>query len=326
MRLEVIDSLGALEQFRNDWAAFAETIVGMTPFQLPAWLFTWWRHFGSGRLCVLVFRTETALAGVVPLFQHEWQGRSQITLIGSGISDYLEPGVTPRHREEVIDGLREYLHETGDWDICDWQDLNAETSLGALGRVQEDTPCSEIKLTGRFEEYCAHRSKDLRRNLRRYGDRAEQTGSVEFAVTCRADTGLIAELIQLHRDRWQKQDQPGMIAANNSADFLCDVARGFERFTLLRVFTLRFEGKTTAISIGFLYRGTLYSYLSAFDPQYEILGFGRRLLYESLRYAYQQQYTAWNFCRGEEPYKCSFGAERIPKRRVIIKRAGSGID
>lgn len=324
MRLEVVDSFGRLEQVQNEWSAFAETVEGLTPFQLPEWQLTWWRHFGSGDLRTLVWREQAAIRGMIPLFRHEWQGRRQLTLIGSGISDYLEPAIAPEHRAEITDQLQRYLIESDDWDICDWQDLGGGAGMSALtelGPLREDTPCSEIRLAGAFEEYWAQRSKDLRRNLRRYGTRAEETGPVEFAVTCTGAGERIESLIRLHGDRWEKQGQPGMVAANRSAAFLEDVAGACERKGLLRLFTLHFRGEVAAISIGFLYRNRLYSYLSAFDPEHEILGLGRRLLYESLRYSYEQKYTAWNFCRGEEAYKFSFGAEVIKKYRLALKRA-----
>lgn len=320
MRLEVIDNFGRLEEFQCDWSSFAEIVDGLTPFQLPAWLLTWWRHFGSGHLQVLVFREENSTVGVVPLLCHEWQGRRQLTLVGSGISDYLEPAIAPGHEEQVIRKLGAHLLNNCDWDVCDWQDLAADSPLAALGRVEDDTPCSEIRLNGGFEEYWALRSKDLRRNLRRYRSRAEQDGPLEFAVTCCADLCLMNELIRLHGDRWGQQGQPGMVATNGSAEFLRDIACEFERLQMLRFFSLRYKDEIVAVSLGFLCRNTIYSYLSAFEPRYEILGFGRKLLYESLRHAYGQHYHAWNFCRGDEPYKFSFGAEAIAKFRLILTR------
>jgi CelD/BcsL family acetyltransferase involved in cellulose biosynthesis len=319
MRLEVVDKYSRLEQIGREWPVFAQRIRRLTPFQLPAWLLTWWRHFGGGELRVFLFRDEDAIAAVIPCFLHQWNGRKQLTLIGSGISDYLEPAIAPERQAEVIDCLRRYLIETDDWDICDWQDLDGTTPLSALAGLQEDTPCTEIELTGAFEKYWAKRGKDLRRNLRRYGERADKMGPSEFSVT--NDSALIEELIRLHGIRWQKQGEAGMITANNSAEFLRDITRQFEHLDMLRFLSVRFRGEVVAISVGFLYEWRFYSYLSAFDPAYEILGFGRRLLHDALRYAYEQRYKAWNFCRGEEPYKFSFGAERIGKRRLVFTPA-----
>lgn len=321
MQLEIADNWARSEALRSEWSRFLQTIEGITPFQTPEWLLAWWLHFGSGKLHIGVLREDSEMAAIVPCFLHEWNGRRQLTLIGSGISDYLEPAISPKWNAEVTDALRAHLLANRDWDICDWQDLGADSPLAALAAVEEDTPCSEIRLAGTFEEYWARRGKDLRRNLRRYGERADKMGCTDFAVA--ADPDLTEELILLHGVRWQTQGQAGMIQANHSADFLRDVLPEFARRGLLRFFSLRFRGATVALSVGFLHGNTLYSYLSAFDPQYEILGFGRRLLYESLRYAYQQGYAAWNFCRGEEPYKFSFGAERIPKCRLILRRASA---
>ncbi len=54
---------------------------------MPEWLLTWWWHFGSGRLRVMVFRQMGEVAGVLPCFLHPWNGRRQLTLVGSGITD-----------------------------------------------------------------------------------------------------------------------------------------------------------------------------------------------------------------------------------------------
>ena len=321
MELEIVDSFSRLENLRGEWSTLLDGIERITPFQTPEWLLTWWRHFGNGQLHVAVFRHGGEMTAIVPCLLHDWNSRRQLTLLGSGVSDYLEPPIAPKWKAEVIEILRTHLLANREWDFCDWQDLDTGSPLAALAAVQDDTPCSEIKLTGSFENYWACRGKDLRRNLRRYGERARKIGRMEFAVTCNAS--LIDELIRLHGTRWQKQDETGMVAANHTAEFLRNVLREFERRDILRFFTLRFRDEAVALSAGFLFRNTLYSYLSAFDPQYETLGFGRRLLYESLRYAYEYRYRTWNFCRGEEAYKFSFGADRIPKFRLKVARAAA---
>ncbi len=265
MTLEVIDNLQRLVEIEPEWSSFARTIRGVTPFQLPRWLLTWWAHFGNGQLHVLVFRENDALVGILPSFRHQWNGLRQITLIGSGISDYLDPALEPEHCAAILDHLRNHLDANLDWDVCDWQDLSSNTPLSALSGKFEvtttpDISCSEIRLTGTFEEFRNARPKDLKRNLRRYRKKA------------------------------------------------------------LRFFTLHFEERTVALIVAFPYGKTMFGYLSAFDPEYEALGFGRTLLFESLRYCYENGYEAWNFLRGDEPYKFWWGAQTIPKCRVRIVR------
>jgi len=320
LEFEVITKLPRLLQIETAWSALADLIPYATPFQLPHWQLIWWRHFGSGQLFVFSWWHEHSLVAIVPCFLHHWEGRRQITLIGSGISDYLEPLIHPEHRAAVIGGLQSYLQSSHDWDICNWQDLAADTCLSQLkgSLLEPDTSCSEVPLTGSFDEYWKKRSKDMRRNVRRYADRARSMGSICFQVVTSADKELLDALIRLHAARWEKHGESGMIAANNSGPFLRDVASAFAARNSLRFFVVRFREHVAALVLAFVYRSIIYAYLSAFDPEYEVLGFGRNLLYEAFRFTYRAHYTAWNFCRGEEPYKTSWGAQPIEKRRLML--------
>ena len=206
-------------------------------------------------------------------------------------------------------------------DVCDWQDLSVETPLQALGEASDDTPCSQIRFGRSFEDFLTERPKDLRRNLRRYKEKAEALGKVRFAVTSGADRELLDTLIELHAARWQRSGQAGTIESNHAAGFLRTVAGILARRDCLRIFTMHFKARTAAIVLAFHNETTIFSYLSAYDPEYERFGFGRELLLQALHYAQRRGYTRWNFLRGEEPYKFSWGAERIPKRRVVVERS-----
>jgi CelD/BcsL family acetyltransferase involved in cellulose biosynthesis len=107
---------------------------------------------------------------------------------------------------------------------------------------------------------------------------------------------------------------------NRTAEFIQDVVCKFGKLGMLRIFCLRFERRIAAVIFGFEYASTMFGYLSAFDPQYEELGLGRLLMYHSLRYSFERGYTRWDFLRGDEPYKQWWGAQRVPKCRVIVSR------
>lgn len=319
MTLEVITQPERLRVVEPQWTVLVESAAETTPFHLPAWLLTWWDHFGSGSLHVLAFWESHALAGVVPCFRHEWEGKRQLTLIGSGISDYLDP-IMP---EDGIPALQAHLDSDADWDICVWQDLAAGTHLQKLknASAEPDMQCSETRLDGDFEHFWATRSKDLRRNQRRYSQKARELGEVEFEAVDEASPELLNALIRLHTARWKEQGEPGMIAANRSEGFLRSMAAEMARQDVLRFFAIRFRGEVVAVVLCFRHRNKIYAYMSAFDPDYETLGFGRTLLFEGFRHAYAEGYDAWNFLRGDEPYKASWGAVPIPRCRVIIRKA-----
>ena len=330
LTLQVIESFERLQAFRHQWAALVSELETATPFHLPQWQLTWWRHFGSGQLRALAFFEGDILAGLVPCFRHEWKGARQLTLIGSGITDFLEPPVRTGYENALVVRLGDYLQSQTDWDLCVWQDLSANTPLQRLTECQalevqltEDTPCTAIPLAGKFEDYWQARSNELRRNVRRYTQKAEAEGATEFEVHENPDSTLVDVLIELHAVRWGKRGESGTIAANQSADFLRDIAAPFANERMLRLFTLKWKGQIVAIIFAFSWRKIMYGYLSAFDPEHEKLGFGRILLFNAVKYASDTGHTAWNFLRGDEPYKTWWGAQPMGKSRLLITQSPS---
>jgi CelD/BcsL family acetyltransferase involved in cellulose biosynthesis len=89
---------------------------------------------------------------------------------------------------------------------------------------------------------------------------------------------------------------------------------------MLRIFGLRFNRKIVAVTLAFVYRNTLYAFAGGHDPEFEAQGFGRLLLFESLRHAFEQGYRAWNFLRGNEPDKLLWGAQITATARITIER------
>jgi CelD/BcsL family acetyltransferase involved in cellulose biosynthesis len=318
MSIEVIDDITRLREFLPEWGDFARNNCPATPFQTPEWLITWWSHFGSGQLHVLVFRCEKNVTGVLPCFLHEWNHRRQLTLIGSGVSDYLDPIIDITHAPGILDNLRLHLGRCELWDVCDWQDLSAETPLQTLGATVEDMPCSRIELGESFEEFLRTRPKELKRNLRRYKDGTPLSARLRLTVSCRPAQGLLDSLIELHGARWRKCGETGTIEANHAEGFLSDIVAALSQVDMLLTFGLYFDGRIVAVILAFRNQTTIFEYLSAFDPEYEKFSFGRELLSRAIQYAHAHRYRCWDFLRGDEAYKSLWGAQLIPKRRLVL--------
>jgi CelD/BcsL family acetyltransferase involved in cellulose biosynthesis len=112
-----------------------------------------------------------------------------------------------------------------------------------------------------------------------------------------------------------------MVDANGAAPFLRDVAAVLARENTLLFFTLYFRDRVAAILLALRNSTTIFSYLSAFDPEHEALGLGRELLACAFEYAHRERYRWWNFLRGDEAYKFSWGAQAVPKCRLVLRRA-----
>jgi CelD/BcsL family acetyltransferase involved in cellulose biosynthesis len=246
-----------------------------------------------------------------------------MTLAGSGVSDYLDPILAPGFEEEIIGELGQQLRSTADWDICNWQDLARDTPLSALARIlpmetRDETICSELALPGYFDEYWDERPRHLRRNVRRYGEKARTHCELQFAVSAKAQPELIDALLRLHTTRWNAKGEAGMIAANRSGAFLADIAQRFEKRDMLRLFTLSCSADVVAVILAFALDGRVFGYLTGSEPALHCYSVASLLLHESLRYCCEQGFRAWNFCRGDEPYKADWGARPIPRCRLLI--------
>ncbi len=330
IKLEVIRDLADLPaKFYEEWSCLHAAILHSTPFQSPEWLLTWWKYFGSGQPRIFCFRDDdNCLVGLIACFLHDWNGRRQLTLLGSGVSDYLEPLVAPAHRVSIVQQLASYLESSESWDLCDWQDLSADSALLSLRNsralcvyTEPDLPCSQIPLSDSFAQFWNARPSGLRRNVKRYRQKAEEIAPVVFEHTPACDPTYLDALIRLHSARWREQGEPGMISANRSGQFLRDVCRLLAEKQELLFFGLKFQGEIAAVILGFPHRNEIYAYLSAFDPAYGAFGLGRTLLFESIRYASNHGYTSWNFLRGEESYKADWGGQPIRKLRVCVTRS-----
>jgi CelD/BcsL family acetyltransferase involved in cellulose biosynthesis len=324
--LELVNDIGRLRELEPAWTTKIFKWEQSTPFHLPQWLLTWWEYYGSGELQVLVGWDSDAVVGVVPLFRHLWQGAQQLTLIGSGITDYLDPFIEDMFAGQMISAAADYLKKT-DFDVCDWQDLSPTCALTNLAQVNQldvavapDITCSEVQFASDFDTYWDSRSSDIRRNVRRYHQKAEEVGPVTFNVDSDPASEILDALFTLHTARWQSLGEPGMVEANQSADFMRTAAERLARKGIVRVFTLRWCENIVAGILAFSWKGKLYGYFSAFDHKHKALGFGKYLLHRSILYGHETGHTHWNFLRGDEPYKKSWGADCIPKCRLTIRR------
>lgn len=327
VRVEVVSEFERLQALSGQWSRLLDGGSNITPFQSPHWLLTWWPHLGSGEIRTPVFWNGDVMVGLIPCFHHVWEGALQSTLMGSGITDYLEPCIARRFEQEILLHLGTHLDADRSLQVVNWQDLEFETPLTKLSGVSTlsfetfpDTACSEIPLPKDPEIFWRARSSDLRRNVRRYGSKAEAHGDLGFRVDEEVSPTVLDALFTLHAARWAQRGESGMVVANRSEAFLRDVAQVFSALGCLRLFSLQWGSRIVAVIFGLSYRSKIYGYLSAFDPEHESFGLGRILLSKAIEYAIESGHTAWNFLRGEEPYKRSWGATPIPKCRIIARR------
>ena len=61
-----------------------------TPFQSPAWLIPWWRHFPPGELTTAAAWRDGRLIGLAPFYREDGALGRRLLPLGISVSDYLD--------------------------------------------------------------------------------------------------------------------------------------------------------------------------------------------------------------------------------------------
>lgn len=309
-----ITAAGELERLRPEWACLWERSRA-TPFQSPEWLLPWWHHlFGGGRLWTLTLRREGRLSGLAPLFV--W-GEGCVSLLGSGVTDYLDILVEPEIEQEGMEMFLAHIAaQSASWRVCDFQELRQGSPLlrspipaGLGADIEECSVCPVVELPA------APRPK-----LRRARSRLQRAGELRFE---RAARGTLDEYLEaffrLHAARWEARQETGVLGSAALRQFHREVAMGFLECGALRFYGLRFNGSIEAVIYAFLSRGCVYAYLSGFDPALAQFSPGSLLLEFAMDSAARENACEFDFLREPEAFKHSWGAKDRVNRRLLLR-------
>lgn len=323
MNTVTIRDIAKLEALAGEWEALHGRVPFASPFQHPSWLLPWWAHFGSGELLTFAMRDQGRLAGIVPLFLHEWNGRRQVTLLGTGCSDYLGVLAEPASRYEVEEQLWERLYaERHRWDLCDLQDLGPRYWVNGCGPLQfalvPQYTCAEMPLPGSADLYFENLPHGLRRNLRRYRQKLDEQGSVAFhKATNESFRGAFQSMIRLHELNWSSRSEEGMFCGT-LRDFHQRAAHTLAEQDIARCYTMTLNDRPIAAIYGFLDKKRFWSYQCGFLPEMARFSPGSLMLEFVLRDAIASGATQFDFLRGEEEYKRTWGARFGISFRLVL--------
>lgn len=332
MRIEVITSIGELEQLGPEWWELWRRCPFATPFQSPAWAISWCRHIGHPQLRTLALRDQGRLAGLAPFFL--WRdpaaGETVLLLAGTGISDYLDVLIPPEHESAgpalIFDWL---LSERRGWEVCDWHQLRPESPLLRYlspvdwrEETQAQEACPVLSLPASLEQWAGSGPSGLLQQARYAWRGAEQLGTPRFE---RADDAnfetLFSALVRLHEARWRARRGAGMLAEKEVQEFHREAARGLLAAGALRLYGLRLNDQWAASFYGFQQAGRAYYYLGGFDPALGPLSLGTLMVSHAIEAAIREGAREFDFLRGSEGYKYRWGArDRATYRRTLRVR------
>jgi CelD/BcsL family acetyltransferase involved in cellulose biosynthesis len=353
MRVFCLTTLDELARYADDW----ERLAGGVPFRSWTWLAHWWRHYGPQseteslrtRLATLcVFDDADALVGIAPWYLDcsAMRGRA-LRPLGSGevCSDYLSILCQPGREEAVVAAVADWLVENaaGDepdavrWDLLQLDGIDANdrtmarlvdhlSAAGCSVHRRSQANCWRLDLPTTWDDYFASLGKHLRRDVRRL-ERELGAGRVALHVATRLDElpRAMEILVDLHQRRRTMLGERGCFASARFAAFHRDVAAELLRCGQVQLYWLEIDGRPAAAEYHLVGDGMLFVYQSGIEPQLLEYKPGYLINLMILRRAIEQGYRAYDFLRGDEPYKARFGAQPRPslELRIVPPRAAA---
>ncbi|MCC6347023.1 MAG: GNAT family N-acetyltransferase [Nitrospirales bacterium] len=329
MTIEEIRDTSSLVALAREWSGLWERCPSATPFQSPEWLLPWWKHFGHDGLMTLAVRQRGRLAGIAPLFlfQHPGCGFRQVSLLGSGITDYLDFLMEPEAAEEVTSAVFAYLlSQKSRWDICDFQELRAVSPLLSfpalsglhLQRTAMQT-CPVLVLPETVAAFRAGLTARSRKRLRYTENNIERAGGACTATATGATRlDFLEALFRLHRAAWEERKESGVLADPRVQAFHREVSAGFLERGWLRLRVLSIAGSISAALYSFAVRGRLYCYLSGFDPGAAPYSPGKFILWRAIEDSIAEGVREFDFLRGDEEYKYAWGPQNRINYRLSV--------
>jgi CelD/BcsL family acetyltransferase involved in cellulose biosynthesis len=320
------EELAALEP---DWRALWRRNPAATPFDSPAWLTAWWRHFSPGELFTLAAEQGDKLVAVAAFYIEQGTLGCRLLPVGISVSDYHDVLLDPTCAAEAWSSIRDAALAAPDtWARWDFEELMPGALALAVpwpgGEAVETAPqsaCPVLDLSAGELEACLPKSK--RRKLNLAQNRAERRGGAVIEKAARCDVGrCLDHLFRLHGLRWRSQGEAGVLADEAVQRFHRDAAPALAADGLLRLFTLSMEGQVVAVYYGFHHGDRDYAYLSGFDPTFEFESPGTLIMAHAMAEAIREGAREFHFLRGREAYKYSWGAlDRWNHRRTIVRNA-----
>lgn len=351
--------LPVLERFEHadfasaarEWDELLAASASSTPFLTSAWLGAWLQTLGSqADLEVVVARDPIGgeLLGAAPFHveRHRLGGIACRTLrmLGSGPvgPDHLDLVVRTGHEHRISRLLWSAVNDRRRWDLLDLDGVKGTGLLPSLalrrrGDSGEAIPTPFLALASGWDGVSAGFGDGIVKNLGRYERKLEREAGapvVERMIATKADLDpTLDDLFRLHQSVRREAGDVGSFANPEVRAFHRLAATRLFDAGRLRLHRLDVGDVAAAVIYCFRYGDTVSFYATGYDRRWKRYGPGRRIMAVAIRSAIEEGATEFDFLRGDEPYKRSWGTAmrtnlRIrrpssPKGRLLwIGRAG----
>jgi CelD/BcsL family acetyltransferase involved in cellulose biosynthesis len=324
LRAEIITDGKAFEALAPHWWELWRRCPSATPFQTPAWLLPWWRHFAPGKLATIAVWRDGRLVGLAPFYLEDGK-ETRLLPVGLALSDYLDLLIEPGMENQAA----VLIFEAGltlVWNRWEFEELRPEAVAVGLAcpetlanTADEQSACPVIILEG-GDDLSGCVPSRRRRQLRRAHAAAAKRGAVAIEAASGDTDGFLDRLFRLHGARWAERGEAGIVRDQLVRNFHRKALAGLTSASLARCYRVRIGGSIAAGYYGMCDGRRAYAYLGGFDPAFSEESPGSILTGHAIAEAIREGAKEFHFQRGREAYKYSWGAIDRWNRRRSFRR------
>jgi CelD/BcsL family acetyltransferase involved in cellulose biosynthesis len=335
MQVVRISTNAELETLHAQW----NRLAGDIPFRRFEWLSTWWKHYRQPHweLFVIAAREEDGeLVGLLPLYLSKTLlGGRVLRFLGSGevCTDYLTLLTAEGRQREVTAQVGNWLADEAraEWDSLELVGLDrSDATISLLAEhlqscrydvhFRPGENCWRLKLPSTWADLVASLSKSRRERVRKLQRRSFDAGRVTSGVLENPDEFdcYFDRLVELHQKRRNSLGEPGCFASKEFESFHRDVMQQMLSLGMLRLWWTNLDGTPAAIEYTLKGGDTVYFYQSGIEPQLSKEYPGWLSTICSFRASIEQGVRYFDFMRGDEAYKASWGATVRPSTELRI--------
>ena len=324
---EYLTDLSGFERIGDEWDDLGSRCASTTPFQLSGWLTPWWRHYGPGKLRVIVVRHEGVLVAGAALFVERRLGVPVLTPAGRGLSDMTDVLLDDAHAERAARVLSAALLAMPGWEVMDLPEVRPDAAVLRLvgewpKRWWEFASSTVLEIPSRpmetlLAEVPRSTRKSLKRRLRGVADAGVEIRSVEAARVPAA----VRTLIALHEHQWRGRGGNPEHLTDRFRSLLCDAVGSLAATGDARLEEYLVDGRVLGSELLLVGPGSVSSYFVGLAPELrETLDTAALTIPRGLHVALALGRPRLSLLRGDEEYKRRWRPVPVSHRRLLLAR------
>ncbi|MDX2379943.1 MAG: GNAT family N-acetyltransferase [Acidimicrobiia bacterium] len=332
--VEVIADVDGLERLRRPWNELLDRVANSNPYQAPAYVVTWFRHYSAGRpVHVVTFRSDGELVGVAPFdLSRIGVGSFAVTRLKSAASgrvDYGDPLLAdwmPELPDLLLDHLHGALGRPGSAAYLRGLRSDGPLRPALIGRTDlravplaDPLPAAVVRFDLMDDPVAGVRKiaqkRDVPRSMRRLSEQFEVTEMLDLGI----DEGLDA-LEELIAKRWTGGDGPKAFATDGDAAFTRAVVRAMAFDGRAGIRAIRADGRPVWVALLLHVDGRVIGDTLAIDDDFRKYGPGNIGIFQTLERFAEQGDLEKDMLSGDFAYKHRWSnAERDSQSFLVVR-------